>query len=243
LETAMPISPARVQASGYLATGLDLASAVVIEQLTEFHAASSHDDEIRAEFSMLEGLKIGVSATPKIDLIAKYFVSEGHGNDNLFYAYSLYRHNDKTKGYKLGCKALLYSNKKEYVAFMPLFARVRGVSTEQWVDNYQEVPIEYNYKNLFNSDGFEAQMLYTYKAGKIVQFTVAGKYNYNVYSEEYRNRQSKKYYVKHYGITGNMNITISHAFLMLEIGNEFVPVINGNLTNQPLFGLCVGFKL
>ncbi|MCK9308920.1 MAG: hypothetical protein PHH43_08165 [Candidatus Cloacimonetes bacterium] len=242
LETAMPIAPARVQASGYVATGLDLASAADTYQ-SHHNLPNDSNDEDGDFFSSLSGFKVGISVMPKIDLIARYYISgDGLDENDLFPSYN-YHHEDKTTGLKLGCKALIYKKDKNYVAFMPLYTRVRGENKEYWSTAEGGIIQDNNYTNLYNSDGLEAQMLYTYKAGQIVQFTLAGKYNYHHYSEIYRNVHSKVFHLSHYGITGNICVTFKPVFLMFELGQEMVPIHNGSTKNQSTVGMSLGFKI
>ncbi|GAB1469032.1 hypothetical protein MASR2M64_18050 [Candidatus Cloacimonadota bacterium] len=242
LETAMPIAPARVQASGYVATGLDLATAVYSQQAYYGLPTNSHEDG--TIFSGLAGLKIGVSVSPKADLIARYYKT-GHGLDidDLFVNSSSLHYRDRTTGMKLGGKALIYQENKNYVAVMPLYTRVRGVSTDYWTDDQGAILDDYEYRNLYNSDGIELQIIYTYKAGKVVQFSLAGKYNYNYYREVYHNVQSKAYHLNHYGIRGNVCVTGKHVFLFFELGEEFVPIHPGFTKAQPNIGWGLGLKL
>lgn len=243
LETAMPISPARVQVSTFVASGLDLRSAVVIEEFSGSYVSPSHDDILDAIFTFTGGYKAGVSIIPKLDLIVEVYEScnekDTHNSKTKYNT----QNSSTTTGYKIGFKSLLSRKDKHYLALMPFFTIVNGADNERIYNNQYEEPFNRYYTNRFESRGIETQLLYTYDAGKVMQFTLAGKYNYNIYNEEYRSVKHGPYHIKHFGINGNMRITLNHVFLILELGQEFVPVVNGNLSSSPKGGICLGLKL
>jgi hypothetical protein len=214
MDSAVPIYPDIIQTNVHFSTGLDLSSAVVIEQLDDPYAASSHDQNTDASMEIVNGYKVNFGINERTDVIGRFS----------FGTYSMCG--------KIGVKLLLDQKDKFYWAVAPMLTIVRGEDSET-IDGVL-------YENKFNSQGFEIQGLITHVPGKHAQLTAAARINGNFYDEYYRNRYWGPYQIYHGGLSANLRLLFKPLIIGLEVGTEIIPVIDGETAILPHLAIGVG---
>lgn len=229
METAVPLKPGKVELSVYNGHGLDISSAVVIDESSNSSFAS-HDTNKDAYTSLLSGVKANIGILPKLEFSGRAYYS-GLGNGITLLEYS---NTQTTKGYKAGLKFLCKSNKFLYLSLLPSVNIVNGKSHER---SYQQPDIYGSY----DSYGLELQVLGSFAPIKQITFSGVCKFNRDYYSEVYNGVSYGTYAINHMGIRANLKLLLWVPFIIVDFGNEYVPVINGN--NSTLTSVAIGVGL
>lgn len=214
MDTAEPLQPGKVKLETYAGTGLILESTV-------YDHVSETGESSRAAIWPLNGFKLGMGIADKTEAGGKiWFTGFSAG----------------AKGY---VKYLLKQEKNTYYSIIPAITYVKAKDES----NNNETNLDYEYKSI----GAELPFLVTWKASEYVSLTAAARLNYN--SLEYSlfggsNPSDKHgpYNVVHGGILGNARLKLYYLVVTPEVGLELVPVVNGDFTVLPNYGLAVGLQ-
>ncbi|MDP3113152.1 MAG: hypothetical protein Q8M98_00100 [Candidatus Cloacimonadaceae bacterium] len=174
-------------------------------------------DENKVSIDGNYGCKLSLGMTPRVDLSGIFFLAA------------------KSHGFKYGCKMLLYREGEHYLAAIPMLTSVRG--------KYERLNAFENTYAVYRANGGEAQLLYTYRAGKVVSFTGACRVNYSSFSKFYNGVNYGPYAVIHGGIRGNARFNLYAFHLTPELGLEYIPIVNGGSALKHLFSLGIGARL
>jgi hypothetical protein len=230
METAVPLKPGKAELSIYEGHGLDISSAVVIDESSNSSFAS-HDVNKDAYTSLLSGVKANIGIVPKLEFSGRAYFSRLWNIEFLEYS-----NTQTTKGYKAGLKVLCKSNKYLYLSLLPSVNIVNGKSRER---SSQQPDIYGSY----NSYGLELQVLGSFVPIKQITFTGVCKFNRDYYSEVYNGVSYGTYAINHMGIRANLKLLLWVPFIIVDVGNEFVPVVNGNNTNLTSFAIGIGMRI
>jgi hypothetical protein len=203
---------------------------VVIEQVQGSYE-QSHDEKLSASGQLLGGLKANIGLFPGTELMLRAYESDGNGNNNTE------RWERNSTGYKAGLKIQCRKKENTYISLAPAINIVQGVSEHWDIENGDLL-----WKNLYDAYGFELQTLYSEVVSKYLTFTGVVRANVDFYSEDYHGVKYGTYTIFHYGMRGNMMISVKPLFLILELGGEYVPVVKGNSTFLPGLGFGVGLR-
>lgn len=216
-DTAIPLAPKQVEFGVYNAIGLDLSSAIVIED-SDHYDSDTDTESHRAMADAVAGIKGAVSIAPDTDIVGKMYISSA------------------SWGQKIGIKKLISKEDNRYFALIPALTMVKGANTQNDDEDNE-------YKNDFSSYGLELGLIYTLEANKYFSFSLSGRLNANMYSEVYKDIDYGPYYVTHGGVLGNVRLNLGALYLMTEFGAEYIPVVNGEATVFPIISLGLGLKL
>ena len=223
METAVPLSPGKIEISTYVTNGLELPSAVVLYNVPYSHSPS-HDGNSNAVTTSVAGYRINVGVGKNVELFGRRYANEDSGD------YWLTR----CSGIRLGAKALLWKDHNMYFAVAPAINGVSGDSNS-WGSLVTEVVS-------YNSLGWEAQFIATYAPCRYISFTAVQKYNQNNYKEVYNGHRLNAQTIKHWGTKFNVKLAYKPIFFIFEGGWETVPVVNGNKTRLDTVAVGVGVR-
>jgi hypothetical protein len=231
MDTAVPLKPGKIELSTYNGVGLDLSSAVVIDEVG-LGGFASHDSDKDAIAFSLAGVKVNVGILPKVEFSGRVYTG-GTGEGISLWGYS---NTQSTTGYKAGLKVLCKQDKNYYLSLLPSVNVVKGESHERRPDQAEIY-------GSYDAYGLELQLLGSVAPVKYVTVSGVCKFNRNYYSEIYNGKSYGTYAINHWGVKANLKLMLEVPFIIVEIGNEFVPVIHGNNTNLTSFAFGIGMRI
>lgn len=230
METAVPLSPGKFELSNYVSRGLDLSSAVVLNDINNSQVPS-HDANNSAVGSSLAGYKLNIGVTKKLELGGRYYWDGIGGSD----------FSTKSSGYRLGAKYLLWHKKSLYFAVMPSINVMKGEmhSNDDW--SFYKVTADKE-DAYYNSFGYEAQFIGTFAPCPYISFTAVQKFSHNNYNEKYNGHSYPSQGINQWGTVVNMKVGYKPIFLIFEAGMENVSVVNGADTYLETVAVGVGIR-
>jgi hypothetical protein len=214
LDSAEPLMPGKVKLETYASTGVILESTVYDEDI-------EYGESAKAVPWPVWGFKLGVGIADKAEVGAKGWIT----------GFSL--------GSKTYLKYLFHQEGKDYYSVIPAITYA-GVKEDN--EDYNDAS-DFKYKSI----GFELPILMTRKLSEEVSLTAAARMNYNFLEYEYQNTNGSlvkngPFNVLHGGILVNARAKLWAFVLCPEVGVEIVPVVNGDITVLPNYGVSVGLQ-
>ncbi len=232
METAVPLQPGNVEVTNYVARGLELGSAVVLEQNGQSYIPS-HDRELDARGETIFGYKANIGVYKNFELCGKYYGAMLYNDNNV--------NKSATRGYKLGLKVNLWNQDKMFFSVLPSVNVVDGNTVGGGFVLWQDDSAFLEKAN-YHSLGYELQLIGTYEPNPYIAFTVVQKFNKNFYEETYNGHKYDNITLNHRGTKLNVKIGYKPVYIIAETGFEFVPVKNGHDTSLDSFAFGVGIR-
>lgn len=222
MDTAEPLEQGHVKMETFTSSGLILESTVYNEEEEGF---DYEDNPRKALIWPLIGLKFGIGVSDSTEVGVKGWASIGSIGAKAYLKYQLDRQDDV------------------YYALMPALTYTGIDNNDSNTDDVDSSNRDYKYKSV----GVELPLLVTKKFSEYISLTAALRANYNYFQYQYIDGNGERikrgpFNVVHGGVLGNARLKLIYLVLTPEVGIEVVPVINGDLTILPNWGLTLGLQ-